>query len=236
MARIFVVEDNDNLREAVVSYLALNDHEILEFGRIEGVLDAASTRAPDLLILDVMLPDGNGFNLAKQLRRNTDAPIVFLTARTAESDRITGFEVGGDDYVIKPFSPRELSLRVEAILRRYRQDLSTEVWAGRWKKDGQTLEVDERSHRAALDGGEVRLTMAEWNILNYLARNAGVAVTRERLLGECLDYQVAGYSDRTIDTHVKNIRSKIGPAEWIETIRGLGYRFSGAADGNPAGP
>jgi two-component system phosphate regulon response regulator PhoB len=234
MARIFVVEDNESLRDAVVSYLSLNDHEVVAFDRVQGVLDAAATRTPDLLVLDVMLPDGNGFALARELRRRQDVPIVFLTARTAESDRITGFEVGGDDYVIKPFSPRELSLRVEAILRRYGRERSQSVGARRWQKDGHMLEIDEESHRAYLDGEEVRFTLAEWSILLYLAGNAGRVTTRETLLGECLDYQVAGYSDRTVDTHVKNIRAKISNAEWIETVRGMGYRFAGAPSEGPS--
>ncbi len=228
MARIFVVEDNDNLREAVASYLTLNDHEVVEFGRTEGVADAAATHEPDLMILDVMLPDGNGFHLAREIRRSHEVPIVFLTARTSESDRITGFEVGGDDYVVKPFSPKELALRVEAILRRSRRVPEGAEETASWAKDGHVLALDSQAHRCTLDDEEVLLTMAEWNILSYLARNAGVAVSREKILGECLDYLVAGYSERTIDTHIKNIRGKIGPEEWIETVRGLGYRFAGA--------
>ena len=120
MARIFLVEDNETLREAVVSYLRLADHEVVEFGAIARVREAVDTRPPDLLILDVMLPDGDGFLLARQIRRTHAFPLIFLTAKTAESDRITGFELGADDYVVKPFSPKELALRVEALLRRSR--------------------------------------------------------------------------------------------------------------------
>ena len=117
MARIFVVEDNDSLREAVCSYLRLNDHDIEEFPRIGAVLEAIATKPPDLIVLDVMLPDGDGFLLARKIRGSHDVPIVFLTAKASESDRITGFELGADDYVVKPFSPKELSLRVEAVPR-----------------------------------------------------------------------------------------------------------------------
>ena len=118
MARIFVVEDNESLREAVCSYLRLNDHEVVEFPRIGGVLEAIDTKPPDLIVLDVMLPDGDGFLLARKIRKDHVVPIIFLTAKATESDRITGFELGADDYVVKPFSPKELSLRVEAVLRR----------------------------------------------------------------------------------------------------------------------
>jgi DNA-binding response OmpR family regulator len=130
---IYLVEDNENLREAVCSYLELQDHEVLVFGRIEGVLESISVKIPDLIILDVMLPDGNGFHLARKIRKTHDTPIIFLTAKTGESDRITGFEVGGDDYVVKPFSPKELALRVEAILRRTENDGVTSLRRSRYK-------------------------------------------------------------------------------------------------------
>ena len=106
MAKIFFVEDNKAIREAVVSYLVIENHEVMEFDKITGVLEAFALQNPDLIILDVMLPDGNGFKLAREIRMKSDIPIIFLTAKTSETDRITGFEVGGDDYIIKPFSPR----------------------------------------------------------------------------------------------------------------------------------
>ena len=118
MAKVFLVEDNDNLREAVASYLRLDGHEVSEFPRVRGLHEAVDREAPDLIVLDVMLPDGDGFAIAKNLRQNHDYPIIFMTARTSESDRITGLELGADDYIVKPFSPKELTLRVKAILRR----------------------------------------------------------------------------------------------------------------------
>ena len=118
MARVFVVEDNEGLRETIGSYLKLEEHTVVGFGRLAGVEEALRMQRPDLLILDVMLPDGDGFLFARRIRGWCATPIVFLTARTAESDRITGFEVGGDDYVVKPFSNKELMLRVRALLRR----------------------------------------------------------------------------------------------------------------------
>ena len=227
MARIFVVEDNDSLREAVCSYLRLNDHEIVEFARLGGVLEAVDTRPPDLIVLDVMLPDGDGFLLARKIRRSHGVPIIFLTAKATESDRITGFELGADDYVVKPFSPRELSLRVEAVLRRSGRAAAEEVRTGRWSLGEHVLELDETSHRASVDEAEISLTVAEWKILSYLAARSGTVVGRERLLGESLDYLVAEGSERTVDTHIKNLRAKLGEADWIETVRGFGYRFSG---------
>jgi DNA-binding response OmpR family regulator len=229
MARIFLVEDNEALREAVRSYLRLNDHEVVEFGRVAGVEEALRTRPPHLIILDVMLPDGDGFLLARRLRREHSVPIIFLTAKSAESDRITGFELGADDYVVKPFSPKELALRVEAVLRRTGVGEAADAAAGvhAWEHQGRRLELDEAAHRATANGGEINLTAAEWRILAHLAAHAGVVVARERLLGESLDYLVAEGSERTVDTHVKNLRAKLGDPNWIQTVRGFGYRFAG---------
>jgi DNA-binding response OmpR family regulator len=229
MARIFVVEDNESLREAVCSYLRLNDHEVVEFPRIGGVLEAIDTKPPDLIVLDVMLPDGDGFILARTIRKDHAVPIIFLTAKATESDRITGFELGADDYVVKPFSPKELSLRVEAVLRRSGERAMQAAGRMKWALGKRVLELDEAAHRASVGGMEINLTVAEWKILSYLATRSGTVVSRERLLGESLDYLVAEGSERTVDTHIKNLRAKLGAPEWIETVRGFGYRFSGIA-------
>jgi DNA-binding response OmpR family regulator len=228
MARIYLIEDNESLREAVRSYLRLNDHEVVEFGRVTGVEEALRTRPPQLIILDVMLPDGDGFLLARRLRREHTVPIIFLTAKSAESDRITGFELGADDYVVKPFSPRELALRVEAVLRRgHGAAAEPAAIVQAWEHAGKRLELDEAAHRATAQGRELKLTAAEWKILAHLAAHAGVVVARGRLLGESLDYLVAEGSERTVDTHVKNLRAKLGDPDWIQTVRGFGYRFAG---------
>ncbi len=226
MAYIFLVEDNENLREALASYLKLDDHELYEFDRIRGVMDAIKVKRPDLIVLDVMLPDGSGFQLARIIKREEDIPILFLTAKSSESDRIAGFEVGGDDYVVKPFSPKEVSLRVKAILKRSRKDIPLKRGSEEWELDDHNLYIDSPAHQASVDGRKIDLTAAEWNILLYLSDNPGRVVERERLLGECLDYMVEG-SERTIDTHIKNLRAKLGNAAWIETVRGFGYRFAG---------
>jgi DNA-binding response OmpR family regulator len=230
MARIIIVEDNDSIREAVVSYLTLQDHEAVEFSKTNGVLEAIRMKAPDLIILDIMLPDGNGFQLAKRIRDHSDIPIIFLTAKTAESDRITGLEIGADDYVTKPFSPKELVLRVNAVLRRTEKTASGS--GKKQKGDGiyllgkKTLRIDDRSHRVFLDGKEISFTSAEWKILTFLVQHPGIVVTRDRILGECLDYMAEG-SERTVDTHIKNIRKKLDNPRWFETVREYGYRFAG---------
>ncbi len=230
MARIFLIEDNENLREAVRSYLALDDHEVVEFDRLASVEGAIRTAAPDLMILDVMLPDGDGFLLARRLRREFQFPIIFMTARSSESDRITGLELGADDYIVKPFSPRELVLRVNAILRRtVTADRSSSIRKTEsWQLNGVEMVIDSASHRVVVDEQEVNLTAAEWKILEYLVARPGLVVGRVRLLGEGLDYLIADGSERTVDTHIKNLRAKLRDPAWIETVRGFGYRFSGS--------
>ncbi len=229
MARIFVVEDNDGLRETIASYLELDDHTVSCFSKLSGVDEAVRLQHPDLIILDVMLPDGDGFLFARRLRSHERTPIVFLTARTSESDRITGFEVGGDDYVVKPFSNKELMLRVRALLRRVQDEAPrrTALWTTGDSGERHELELDDEGHLCRHDGEDVTLTAAEWKILRYLAERPRMVVSRERLLGECLDYLAEG-SERTIDTHIKNIRLKLEKAPWIDTVRGFGYRFIGA--------
>jgi len=224
---IYVIEDNSQIREVVVEYLKLKDHEVMEFAGTRGVLEAVTHRPPDLCVLDVLLPDGNGFALAKKLKEKCpEVPFIFLTAKDSESDRILGLELGAEDYVVKPFSPRELVLRVEAVLRRIGKKTFRGGGEGEWRFGNSVLRIDEVSHILTVDDREIKLTGAEWKILLYLASQPEVLLSRERILGECLDYVYTG-SERTIDTHIKNIRNKLGQDGWIETVRGFGYRFKG---------
>lgn len=231
MAYVFVVEDNDGLRETIVSYLRLEEHATSDFDRLQNVMDAVAKRTPDLIILDVMLPDGDGFLFARKLRTRFSVPIIFLTARSAESDRITGFEVGGDDYVVKPFSMKELMLRVKAVIARSSNESvgktgSQDEWMLVRGDTTHRLSIREATHEVIHDAASVVVTAAEWRILQHLAKHEGIVISRDRLLSVCLDYHVEG-SERTIDTHVKNIRAKLGVSDWIETVRGYGYRFRG---------
>ena len=190
------------------------------------MLDAVKRETCDLAILDVMLPDGSGFALAKEIRAASDIPLIFLTAKDSESDRILGFELGADDYICKPFSAKELVLRVHALLRRTgKSDGGKSAASGEWQSGNSAVFIDEGRHSVSVDGNPIELTSTEWKILLYLASNAGQVVSREQLLGECLNYFFEG-SERTIDTHMANLRSKIGQ-QWISTVRGFGYRFSG---------
>ena len=232
MAKIFVVEDNGGLSEAITSYLSLEGHNVVLFERTSGVVEAALMAVPDLIILDVMLPDGNGFSVARDIKKKIDIPIMFLTARSSELDRITGFELGADDYVVKPFSMRELVLRVRSLLLRTHLPIKEEGGDIRSyslkHEDGTThhLILNETSHICIQDNDEKKLTATEWKILDYVSTHHHELISREQILGQCLDYLADG-SQRSINTHIKNIRAKLDQLNWIETVRGFGYRFIG---------
>ncbi|MFP4179357.1 MAG: response regulator transcription factor [Spirochaetaceae bacterium] len=229
MARVYVVEDNELIRGAVQEYLEVSGYEVASFATIADTREAFAQRKPDVIILDVMLPDGSGFVFAKEIRREGNTPIIFLTAKEQESDRIMGFEVGGDDYVVKPFSNKELLLRIEALLKRVsspKQEDKTISCTYTLNSGESRLEIDEKAHKVFLNGEELHLTSTEWSLLTYLAGRVDQAISRSALLGECLGYLYSG-SERTVDTHIANLRAHLGEGEWIETIRGFGYRFAG---------
>ncbi|WP_321301759.1 response regulator transcription factor [uncultured Sphaerochaeta sp.] len=224
---IYIVEDNPAIAETIQAYLQLAGYITEVFGKCEGVIESLEYKHPRLCILDVMLPDGDGFLLAKQIHAADESiPFIFLTARESESDRITGLELGSEDYIVKPFSPKELVLRVQAILRRVEQGGKQQSEGVQFSLDGHTLHLNEHTHEVILDGTLLSLTALEWKMLLLLAENSPQLITRQRLLGECLGYVHDG-SDRTINTHMKNLRSKLGSDEWIKTVRGFGYAFAG---------
>lgn len=224
-ALIYIVEDHEVIREGVRQYLELSGYRVRTFANLKTAKEAFSLQIPSLLIQDVMLPDGDGFAFVKQMKERCDCPVIFMTARTEESDRILGFELGADDYISKPFSPKELVLRVQAVLRRfsnnrYRPSDGLLYASNHW------MRFDEQDHRVVVDDRDVVLTAAEWRILAYLIENSHHLVSRSQILEECFDYNVESY-ERVVDTHIKNIRSKLGDGSWIETVRGYGYRFMG---------
>jgi DNA-binding response OmpR family regulator len=226
MACILLVEDNQLITEAVSGYLEVEGYKTITFNKVAGVIDVIKRSTIDLAILDIMLPDGNGFVLAKDIRKISNIPFIFLTAKDSESDRILGFEIGADDYVCKPFSTKELVLRVEALLRRTGpQSISTEK-IKKWTLENDSLEIDSEKHILLVNSKETYITGAEWKILLYLSSRSNQVVSREKILSECLNYFFEG-SERTIDTHIGNLRTKLGGGDWIGTVRGFGYRFNG---------
>ena len=227
MKLIYVVEDHEVIRNGVVQYLTLSGYESEGFKCIADATAGFAHRVPDLLIQDVMLPDGDGFAFVKEIKtKSPRLPVIFLTARVDESDRILCFELGADDYITKPFSQKELVLRIQAIFRRI--DEGAEESKNQYKYfDGEnTLMIDEDIHEIEVNGQKINLTAAEWRIVLYLVTNAPNLITRAQILEECFDYSFESY-ERVVDTHIKNIRTKLRPGNWIDTVRGYGYRFSG---------
>ena len=227
MKLIYVVEDHEVIRNGVVQYLTLSGYESEGFKCIADASAGFAHRVPDLLIQDVMLPDGDGFAFVKEIKaKSPRLPVIFLTARVDESDRILGFELGADDYITKPFSPKELVLRIQALFRRI--DEGAEESKNQYKYfDGEnTLMIDEDIHEIEVNGQKINLTAAEWRIVLSRVTNAPNLITRSQILEECFDYSFESY-ERVVDTHIKNIRTKLRPGNWIDTVRGYGYRFSG---------
>jgi DNA-binding response OmpR family regulator len=225
MSHVFIIDSDDEIRDTVSGYLRLWEFEVSEFKELTGVKESLKARKPDIIIVETTFEEGDGFTFIKEIRQKSDIPIIIISRRNTESDRIAGFEVGADDYLVKPFSTKELALRVIAILRRMNCFIQA-VKEKKWELGQNSLTTDENAHKALLNGEPLRLTTAEWKILIYLTSNGGAVVSREQILDRCLEYSFEGY-DRTVDTHIKNLRSKLIDPHWIETVRGYGYRFAG---------
>jgi len=225
MARcILVVDDEPDLLELVRFNLDRAGFRVETAASGEEALARLRRSTPDLLVLDLMLPDLSGEEVCRRLRANPSLaglPVIMLTAKSEEVDRVVGFELGADDYVTKPFSPRELVLRVQALLRR-----SYEAAASSAPLERGLLRLDLERHRCSVEGEEVELTAKEFQLLEALMRRPGRVMTREKLLDEVWGSDIA-VTTRTIDTHLKRLREKLGEAaELIQTVRGLGYRFA----------
>jgi len=219
---VLVVDDERDIVELVRYNLVQAGYRVVSAADGRQAIDLARRERPDLIVLDLMLPALPGAEVARILKQDEKTrgiPILMLTARGEEVDRVVGFELGADDYVVKPFSPRELVLRVQAILRREGQ----ETGEGRIVYD--PLVIDLEAHSVRLKGKEVGLTSTEFKLLQRLARRPGRAFSRDQLLSEVWGYG-GDLETRTVDTHVKRLRAKLGEiGAWIETVRGLGYRF-----------
>jgi two-component system, OmpR family, phosphate regulon response regulator PhoB len=225
-ARILVVEDEADLAELVSFNLRESGHQVTTASNGSTALAEVRRMKPDLVVLDVMLPDVSGFEVCRRIRRDeatAGIPVLMLTAKGTEVDRVVGFEVGADDYVVKPFSPRELTLRVDAILRRAASGSQGKV--ERQAIDVGTLSIDIPAHRVTVSGEEIPLTALEFRLLLDLATRMGRVQSRDALLERVWGY-APGIETRTVDTHVKRLREKLGQgSDYIETVRGVGYRM-----------
>ena len=229
MAKILVVEDEHDLRQVLEYNLRQAGHEVVLAASGKEGLDLARQHQPDLVLLDLMLPDLPGTDVCRALKENASTrsiAVVMVTARGEEIDRVVGFELGADDYVVKPFSVRELLLRVQAVLRRGRREEAPEEPF----IDFGLLRIDSQAHRLWVDGTEVEMTALEFKLLLTLYERRNRVQTRSALLDDVWGIQ-ADITTRTVDTHVKRLREKLDRArDYVETVRGVGYRFVGSPD------
>ncbi len=224
MARLVLVDDDANLRHTLGYTLRQEGFEVISAEDGERGLEMFRQSRPDVVVLDVMLPKLDGFEVCRRIRRESDVPILMLTARDTELDKVVGLELGADDYLAKPFSTRELVARVRALLRRTRQAVAPV--GERLASEG--LLLDAGRHRVTLDSREIALKPKEFDLLAFFMAHPGQVFGREQLLASVWGYDFAGDS-RTVDTHVKTLREKLGDdaerPHWIDTVRGVGYRF-----------
>ena len=223
-ATILVVDDERKIRDLVRSYLEREGYTVLVADSGQGALEALERANPDLVVLDLMLPDVSGEEVARSVRSHSDLPIIMLTAKAGENDRVAGLRLGADDYLVKPFSPRELVARVEAVLRR----ASGGAANGAMSLDEGRLVIDRESREVAVDGAAVELTRSEFDLLHALASRPGRVYSRYELITKVQGYDYEGY-ERTIDAHVKNLRRKLGDdprhPRYVLTVMGVGYKF-----------
>ena len=215
--KVLVVEDDDAIAEPLVAGL---EREGFDVARVSTAAAALAAPPADLVLLDLGLPDGHGFEVCRQLRTRSSVPIIILTARDDEIDRVAGLELGADDYVVKPFGFRELVARIRAVTRR----TATPAVASGPQRIGE-LEIDRRSHRIYLAGDELALTPKEFDLLSLLAVDPGAMVTRRDILAEVWEPHWYGTS-KTVDVHIASLRKKLGNPDWIETSRGVGFRLA----------
>ena len=229
-SRVLIIEDEPDIRKTIDYNLSKESYEVIQAASIEEGEKAIASNKIDVIILDLMLPDGSGLTLCRDIKSEPSTkniPVIILTAKTEEVDRVVGFELGADDYVTKPFSVRELILRVKAILKR---GVSTEIQTDNAQDTfgGLTLNYDE--YQAYINNEEISLTALEFKLLKHLINRKGRVQTRDQLLEDVWGYS-SNVTTRTVDTHIKRLREKLGiVGDHIQTIRGVGYRFSRKTD------
>ncbi len=219
--KILVVDDESRMRKLLHDFLIREQYQVLEAEDGEKALDLFYDHPDiDLVILDVMMPKMDGWEVCKEIRETSDVPVIMLTARGEERDELLGFSLGVDEYISKPFSPKILMARIEAIIRRSAGKNAIEQIL---EKGG--IRLDKMAHKVTIEGETVEMSFKEFELLAYFMENEGVALSRERILNQVWDYDYFGDA-RTIDTHVKKLRSKLGPCkDYIQTVWGMGYKF-----------
>lgn len=218
-AKILIADDESRIRKLVNDFLSREGHEIIEASDGKEALDVFYDKNPDLVILDVMMPKFTGLEVCKEIRESSSVPIIILTAKDTESDELSGFSSGADEYISKPFSPKILVARVNALLRRSSTFNIEDVL------DAGKIHIDINAHLVSVDGSEIVLSVKEFELLCYFINNQGIALSREKILDNVWDYDYFGDA-RTVDTHVKKLRAKLKEyGKYIQTIWGMGYKF-----------
>ena len=221
MYKLLVVDDEPKIREVIREYAEFNGYEVTEAADGMSAVGLCKLNEYDLVILDIMMPKLDGFSACKEIKKIQDVPIIMLSARGEEYDNLFGFELGIDDYIVKPFSPKELMARINVVLAR--RNSSAQSKADVVKFSG--LEINVAARTVTVDGERVELTPKEYELLFYLIENKNIALSRDKLLSDIWGYDFFG-DDRTIDTHIKNLRNNLGPyRDYIVTLRGVGYKF-----------
>ncbi|MBQ6663242.1 MAG: response regulator transcription factor [Firmicutes bacterium] len=221
MYKLLVVDDEQGIREVIREYAEFNGYEVTEAEDGMSAVGLCKLNKYDLVILDIMMPKLDGFSACKEIKKIQDVPIIMLSARGEEYDKLFGFELGIDDYVVKPFSPKELMARVNVVLER--RNTAKKDSTGVLEFGGLSINIAART--VTVDGERVELTPKEYELLFYLIKNKNIALSRDKLLSDIWGYDFFG-DDRTIDTHIKNLRNNLGPyRNYIVTLRGVGYKF-----------
>lgn len=222
MPRILIVDDEPKIAELINKYATFEGYDTVEVNDGMKAIEICKVEDFDIIVMDIMMPELDGFSAVREIRKTKDTPVIMLSARGEEYDRIHGFEVGADDYVVKPFSPKELVMRVEAILKRT-QNKSDKEKENIINIDG--INIDLAARILKIDGKVVSLTPKEYDLLTFLIENQGIALSREKIISTVWGYDYYG-DDRTLDTHIKLLRKNLGPySNRIVTLRGVGYRF-----------
>ena len=227
MYKILVVDDEPKIRSIIKKYAEFEGHSIVEAGDGMEAVYLCRNGEFDIVIMDIMMPELDGFSACREIRKVSNVPIIMLSARGEEYDRINGFEVGIDDYVVKPFSPKELMLRIEAVMKRVKNSSADNDKPKNEIKefDGGNLCIDFTARIVYIDGEKINMSPKEYDLLFYMVSNRNIALTREKLISEVWGYDFYGDA-RTLDTHVKLLRKSLGRyASYIVTLRGVGYRF-----------
>ncbi|MEE1038827.1 MAG: response regulator transcription factor [Eubacterium sp.] len=232
MNRLLIVDDEIKIRTVIREYAEFHDYEVDEAEDGQAAVDMVKEKDYDIIVMDIMMPRLDGYSACKEIRKFKHTPIILLSARSEEYDKLFGFQLGIDDYVVKPFSPKELMARINAVVTRHKMIAAaaaagaiTAPAAEETSYDFGGLHIDTSARTVTVDGEKIEMTPKEYDLLCYLIKNKNQALSREQLLEDIWGYDFYG-DDRTIDTHIKNLRNHLGPyREYIVTLRGVGYKF-----------